>query len=134
MIISSLEKALQFLSRNMAGYDFNLGALSGRPLLSMQTVIGAVLIAVSFFTFWALPVSAGLFASGVGMVAGGVIQMLSPQAGGLQTSAAPENPPGHAFGSAKNTTASGNPVPLCYGKRRVGGVIISAAIYAEDKL
>ena len=99
----------------------------------LQTVIGAVLIAVSFFTFWAPPVSAGLFASGVGMVAGGVIQMLSPQASGLKTSAAPENTPGYAFGSAKNTTASGNPVPLCYGKRRVGGAIISAAVYAEDK-
>jgi predicted phage tail protein len=41
---------------------------------------------------------------------------------------------GYAFGSAKNTTASGNPVPLCYGKRRVGGAIISAAIYAEDQM
>lgn len=99
----------------------------------LQTVIGAVLIAASFFTFWAPPVSAGLFASGVGMVAGGVIQMLSPQAGGLKSSAAPENTPGYAFGSAKNTTASGNPVSLCYGRRRWGGAIISAAIYAEDQ-
>ena len=100
----------------------------------LQTIVGAVLIAASFFSFLAPPVAAGLFASGVGMVAGGVIQMLSPQAGGLKTSAAPENTPGYAFGSAKNTTASGNPVPLCYGKRRVGGAIISAAIYAEDQM
>ena len=100
----------------------------------MQTIVGAVLIVASFFSFWAPPVAAGLFASGVGMVAGGVIQMLSPQTGGLKTSAAPENTPGYAFGSAKNTTASGNPVPLCYGKRRVGGAIISAAIYAEDQM
>ncbi|QGF96668.1 tail assembly protein [Pseudomonas sp. CFSAN084952] len=100
----------------------------------LQTIVGAVLIVASFFSFWAPPVAAGLFASGVGMVAGGVIQMLSPQTGGLKTSAAPENTPGYAFGSAKNTTASGNPVPLCYGKRRVGGAIISAAIYAEDQM
>ncbi|USV99897.1 tail assembly protein [Pseudomonas pergaminensis] len=100
----------------------------------LQTVVGAILIAASFFTFWAPPVSAALFASGVGMVAGGVIQMLSPQAGGLKTSAAPENQPGYAFGSARNTTASGNPVPLCIGHRRWGGAIISAAIYAEDKV
>lgn len=100
----------------------------------LQTIVGAVLIAASFFSFWAPPVAAGLFASGVGMVAGGVIQMLSPQTGGLKTSAASENTPGYAFGSAKNTTASGNPVPLCYGKRRVGGAIISAAIYAEDQM
>ncbi|WP_330208968.1 tail assembly protein [Pseudomonas sp. Z13] len=97
----------------------------------LQTIIGAVLIVASFF---AGPAGPGLMAAGIGLVAGGVIQMLSPQAGGLKTSAAPENTPGYAFGSAKNTTASGNPVPLCYGKRRVGGAIISAAIYAEDQM
>ena len=99
----------------------------------LQTVVGALLIAASFFTFWAPPVSAALFASGVGMVAGGVIQMLSPQPAGIKTSAAPENQPGFGFGSARNTTASGNPVPLCYGYRRFGGAIISAGIYAEDQ-
>ena len=95
----------------------------------LQTIIGAVLIvAGSYFQQpWAVQL-------GVGLVAGGVIQMLSPQAGGLKTSAAPENTPGYAFGSAKNTTASGNPVSLCYGRRRWGGAIISAAIYAEDKV
>ncbi|AFJ55982.1 phage tail protein [Pseudomonas sp. ICMP 19500] len=95
----------------------------------IQTIIGAVLIAVSF-----IPGFQVLAAPGIALVAGGVIQMLSPQVGGLKTSAAPENTPGYAFGSAKNTTASGNPVPLCYGKRRVGGAIISAAIYAEDQM
>lgn len=97
----------------------------------LQTVIGAVLIVASFF---AGPAGPGLMATGIGLTAGGVIQMLSPQAGGLKTSAAPENTPGYAFGSAKNTTASGNPVPLCYGRRRWGGAIISAAIYAEDQM
>ncbi|MGY2215730.1 tail assembly protein [Pseudomonas sp. 21615526] len=95
----------------------------------LQTIIGAILIAVSF-----IPGFQVLMPIGISLVAGGVIQMLSPQAGGLKTSAAPENTPGYAFGSAKNTTASGNPVPLCYGKRRVGGAIISAAIYAEDQM
>lgn len=97
----------------------------------LQTIVGVVLLAISYV----FPVTAPYLApAGIGLVAGGVIQMLSPQAGGLKTSAAPENTPGYAFGSAKNTTASGNPVPLCYGKRRVGGAIISAAIYAEDQI
>lgn len=95
----------------------------------LQTIIGAVLIAVSF-----IPGFQVLAAPGIALVAGGVIQMLSPQAGGLKTSAAPENSPGYAFGSAKNTTASGNPVSLCAGRRRWGGAIISAAIYAEDQM
>lgn len=97
----------------------------------LQTVVGVVLLAISYV----FPVTAPYLApAGIGLVAGGVIQMLSPQAGGLKTSAAPENTPGYAFGSAKNTTASGNPVSLCYGRRRWGGAIISAAIYAEDQM
>ncbi len=95
----------------------------------LQTIIGAVLIAVSF-----IPGFQVLLAPGIALAAGGVIQMLSPQATGLKTSAAPENTPGYAFGSAKNTTASGNPVSLCAGRRRWGGAIISAAIYAEDQM
>ncbi|WP_252959041.1 tail assembly protein [Pseudomonas simiae] len=95
----------------------------------IQTIIGAVLIAVSF-----IPGFQVLAAPGIALAAGGVIQMLSPQATGLKTSAAPENTPGYAFGSAKNTTASGSPVPLCAGRRRWGGAIISAAIYAEDQM
>ena len=94
----------------------------------LQTIIGAVLIVMSPFT------SGATLAPGIALAAGGVIQMLSPQAQGLKSSAAPENTPGYAFGSAKNTTASGNPVSLCYGRRRWGGAIISAAIYAEDQM
>lgn len=99
----------------------------------LQTIVGAVLI-VAGVILSATPFGAPLIGAGIGLVAGGVIQLLSPQAGGLKTSAAPENTPGYAFGSAKNTTASGNPVPLCYGRRRWGGAIISAAIYAEDQM
>lgn len=94
----------------------------------LQTIIGVALIIASPFT------NGATLAPGIAMVAGGVIQMLSPQAQGLKTSAPPENHPGYAFGSAKNTTASGNPVPLCIGHRRWGGAIISAGIYAEDQV
>ena len=95
----------------------------------LQTIVGVVMIVASF-----IPGFQALAPVGIALVAGGVIQMLSPQAGGLKTSAAPENTPGYAFGSAKNTTASGNPVPLCIGNRRWGGAIISASIYAEDQM
>lgn len=101
----------------------------------LQTVVGAVLIIAGYaFSGVTGGASLALVAPGIALAAGGVIQMLSPQAGGLKTSAAPENTPGYAFGSAKNTTASGNPVPLCIGNRRWGGAIISASIYAEDQM
>ncbi|WP_397448118.1 tail assembly protein [Pseudomonas sp. NA-150] len=105
---------------------------------ALQTIIGAVLIVVGLVitggTFGAgAPFGSALIAMGASMALGGVIQMLSPQAKGLKTSAAPENTPGYAFGSAQNTTASGNPVALACGNRRWGGAIISASIYAEDQ-
>ncbi|MBH3408757.1 tail assembly protein [Pseudomonas glycinae] len=92
-----------------------------------QTVLGVVLIAMSSVT------NGATLAPGIALAAGGVIQMLSPQATGLKQSSSPENAPSYAFGSAKNTTASGNPVPICIGSRRWGGIIISASIHAEDK-
>ena len=92
----------------------------------LQIVLGVVLIAASYFGAPTAP-------AGIALLAGGVIQMLSPQASGLKQSASPENMPSYAFGSAKNTTASGNPVPICIGERRWGGAIISASVYAEDK-
>ena len=93
----------------------------------LQTVLGVILIAMSTIT------NGATLAPGIALTAGGVIQMLSPQAAGLKQSASPENMPSYAFGSAKNTTASGNPVPICIGERRWGGAIISASVYAEDK-
>lgn len=94
----------------------------------LQTVLGVILIAMSTIT------NGATLAPGIALTAGGVIQMLSPQAAGLKQSASPENMPSYAFGSAKNTTASGNPVPICVGNRRWGGAIISAGIYAEDRV
>ena len=98
----------------------------------LQTVIGITLIVAGAFLA-ATPFGTPLISAGIAMTAGGVIQMLSPQASGLSQSAAPENLPSYAFGSAKNTTASGNPVPICIGDRRWGGAIISASIEAQDK-
>lgn len=101
----------------------------------LQTIIGTVMIAAAYvlsFTPFAAA-SPFLYAAGASMAIGGVVQLLSPQAKGLKQSASPENAPSYAFGSAKNTTASGNPVPICIGERRWGGMIISASILAEDK-
>ncbi|WP_028693958.1 tail assembly protein [Pseudomonas cremoricolorata] len=102
---------------------------------TLQTVIGAVLVAAAFvlsFTPFA-GVSPFLYKAGAVMLLGGVVQMLSPQAKGLSMSGSPSNLPSYAFGSARNTTASGNPVPICIGQRRWGGAIISASIEAQDK-
>lgn len=75
----------------------------------LQTIIGVALAIAAPFT------GGVILAPGIALAAGGVLQMFSPQAHGLSQSAAPENRPSYAFGSANNTTASGNPVPICSG-------------------
>lgn len=103
----------------------------------LQTIVGAVLIVAGYVVTglsygWAAPVGGAMVSAGIGMVAGGVIQMLSPQAKGLKGQESAENMPSYAFGGPVNTTAAGNIVGILYGKRRIGGAIISAGIYAED--
>lgn len=100
-----------------------------------QTILGAVLVAAGFalsFTFLA-PASPFLYMTGASMMLGGVVQMLSPMDGGLSARESPDNKPSYAFGGPVNSIAQGNPVPILYGKRRIGGAIISAGIYAEDQ-
>jgi predicted phage tail protein len=71
-------------------------------------------------------------AMGISMSLGGIVQLLSPQTTGLAKTQSADNKPSYAF-SVTNTTSQGYPVPLLYGKRRIGGAIISAGIYVEDQ-
>lgn len=99
----------------------------------LQTIVGAAMIVTGVLITPYFPtIGATLVSAGIANVAGGVYQMISPQTNGLKTRDSPENQPSYAFGGAVNTTAAGNPVPLLYGKRRIGGAIISAGIHTED--
>ncbi|WP_419793076.1 tail assembly protein [Serratia fonticola] len=107
---------------------------------AFQTILGAVLVVVGVvvgvMTSWTGiggTIGYGMAMSGASMMLGGVVQMLSPQQGGLARRESPDNKPSYAFGGPVNTIAQGNPVPILYGKRRIGGAIISAGIFAEDQ-
>lgn len=106
-----------------------------------QTILGAALVvvgAVGAFTPIGQALGGGVWGSyamqaGGAMMLGGIAQMLSPMQGGLARRESPDNKPSYAFGGPVNTIAQGNPVPILYGKRRIGGAIISAGIFAEDQ-
>lgn len=102
-----------------------------------QTILGAVMVVAGIIVSggtagWAAPVGGAMISAGIGMMAGGIYQMLSPQPKGLQGRDDPDNKPSYAFGGSVNTLAMGNPVALLYGVREIGGAIISAGIVAED--
>jgi len=134
--------------RNIGAQDFKeLGgdsdiriapAMEGAKKAGMfQTILGAVMVVAGIVVSglsagWASPVGGAMISAGIGMAAGGIYQMLSPQPKGLQGRDDPDNKPSYAFGGAVNTLAMGNPVALLYGEREIGGAIISAGIVAED--
>ena len=112
-----------------------IGSKSGGLL---QVIFGAVLVAAAFISggtslaAWGA-LETGLAMTGASMILGGVIQMLSPQPNGIAMKDQGENKPSYAFGAPTNTVSQGYPVPIGYGKRRIGGAVISAGIYVEDQ-
>jgi predicted phage tail protein len=105
-------------------------------------IAAAIIIIVSIYyppAAAALGVTAGGTAAAVGtsiaisLALGGITQLLTPQASGLSSSTDADNKASYAFGGPVNTTAQGQPVPILYGEREVGGAIISASIVSEDQ-
>ncbi|HBX2469225.1 TPA: tail assembly protein [Klebsiella pneumoniae] len=114
-------------------------AIGSKKAGVLQTILGAVIIAAAVMLG---PAGAGALAAGTAwnvglaggaMMLGGVVQMLSPQPAGLARKESADNKASYAFGGVTNTASQGYPVPLLYGKRRIGGAIISAGIYVEDQ-
>lgn len=105
---------------------------------TFQVILGAVMIAAGLalgpigLGVIGTSVATGIVVGGVTSVAGGLFQMLSPQPTGLQKRQDADNKPSYAFGGAVNTTAMGNPIPVLYGERTIGGAILSAGIIAQD--
>lgn len=100
-----------------------------------QTILGAAMIVagvVASFIPGGQAVSPYLVAAGISTAAGGVMQMLSPQATGMKIREDDANAPSYAFGQPVNTTAQGNIVGVLYGEREIGGAIISAGIIANE--
>ena len=104
---------------------------------AVQAIIGAVLIVVGvLITIGTLgggaPLGAALIGAGIGMMVGGVAMMLMPKTETTQDENQDGNKANKWFGGAVTTVAQGNPVPVLYGQREVGGFIASAGQYPED--
>ena len=99
-----------------------------------QVVLGAVLIVAGFFTGGATWGPA-LMLAGAGMAVAGTVQMLSPtpKTGSLDRNGDGNNP-SYGFGGAVTTIAQGNPYPVLYGEREIGGAVESGGIRTADQL
>lgn len=114
---------------------------SGRGGL-FQIVLGVVLVASAVLSGGATLGATGMvfsgftgqmaFTLGVGMILGGVSQMLFKQPGGITGVDSVDNGASYNFNGPVNVTAQGNPVPVLYGEMIVGSVTVSGDMYSED--
>lgn len=110
----------------------------GKAMGWLQVVAGVALIATGVGAgfgaagFAAAAMNVGMIGAGAGLLLGGVasLMMPTPNLGEINEDG---NRPSNGFGGAVTTVAQGNPVPILYGERDVGGFIASVGIYAEDK-
>ncbi|QDJ92675.1 tail assembly protein [Acinetobacter haemolyticus] len=101
----------------------------------LQTILGVVLIAAGVFTGGtSSAIGMALIGGGAGMLMGGIAMMLMPKVGDTQDQNQDGNKANKGFGGAVTTVAQGNPVPVLYGQREVGGFIVSAGQYPEDQM
>jgi len=98
----------------------------------LQTILGAVMVVVGVVAMaYGQAWGANLVGAGIGMMVGGIAMMLMPKIDN-QDQNQDGNKANKGFGSAVTTVAQGNPVPVLYGQREVGGFIASAGQYPED--
>ena len=99
----------------------------------LQTILGAVLVVIGVVAmYFGQPWGANLIGMGIGMMVGGIAQMLMPKIDNTQDQNQDGNKSNFGFGGAVTTIAQGNPVPVLYGQREIGGFIASAGQYPED--
>lgn len=97
---------------------------------AFQIIVGAVMVAAAFFTggtslaAWGA-LQAGLAGAGAALLLGGVASMMMPSALSSMDQNQDGNKANAGFGGAVTTVQQGLPVPILYGKRSIGGFVMS---------
>ena len=157
LAVSTPAEAIRALSINLKGfkqylkqYNFHVFLdkmdIGGEELGSITTVniikivpvtLGSgglfkVIIGVAMMIY-APEMSSAWFSMGASMVLSGISEILFAPPRNKDTSTEkPGNTPSYVFNGPVNTTGSGNPVSLCYGKVRVGSQVISAGLTSRE--
>ncbi|MDR5776747.1 hypothetical protein QCE81_33475, partial [Caballeronia sp. LZ002] len=94
-----------------------------------QTIAGVALAAAGAASMWLIPgnkFGIDMMLMGGSLALGGIAQMLSPQ------TPTPPTANQHGMPGIQNVVAQGGPVPLLYGRMRVGSTVISASMLAVE--
>ncbi len=101
-----------------------------------QVVLGVALVVGGMFSGGTTTgMGLALLSAGAAVGLGGVVQMLSPTTSASVSSNNEDgNNPSYGFGGAVTTVAQGNPYPVLYGEREIGGAVESGGIYTQDSI
>ena len=146
VIVNNKPRTLEELHFPTGHFDIKIvPVISGQGRGLGSILLGAALIGLTFatggasLTFAKVPLanagsltgiafSGGLskaaFGIGAALILGGVSQMLTP----VPEAPSEDKPNSFQFNSPINTSVAGLPVPILYGERMVGSVVISAGI------
>ena len=110
---------------------------SGKNGGVLQVILGIVLVVVAWYTpvGWTVlgtSISSGsVMMLGASMILGGVMQMINkpPE---FDMKERPESKASYSYDGVVNTSHQANPVPVCYGRVRVGSQVVSASITTEE--
>lgn len=128
------EKQLNFpVSKEISFIPVIRGASSG----TAKIIVGAVLVVAGILlTVYSAGTGAAIggymISAGIGLMLGGVIQLLTPVPKAEDPAESASNKPSYVFNGPVNTTAQGQPVPIGYGRLIVGGAVISAGVVIDD--
>jgi predicted phage tail protein len=115
------------------------------PVVSGAGAVGRILAGIAIIAFAIVTAGAGLIAglglgfgastaigiglTGLGLVIGGVAQLLTPTPRVAQGADTQDDPrKSYSFSGVQNVSRAGVPVPIVYGETVVGSVVISAGI------
>ncbi|WP_122602955.1 tail assembly protein [Pseudomonas viridiflava] len=134
--------------RNAGAHEFDLQGSDNSeirivPLIQgskqaglFQVVLGVALVVGGIFSGGTTTgMGLALLSAGAAVGLGGVVQMLSPTTSASVSSNNEDgNNPSYGFGGAVTTVAQGNPYPVLYGEREIGGAVESGGIYTQDQI
>ena len=121
-----LEQGLNQLLKDNSTVHFTPVLKGSKKAGLFQTIVGAVMVVVGavFQQYY-------LVGAGIAMVAGGVAQMLTKMPS-MSTGKDAERKQSTSFSNLSNMAAQGRPMPLAYGRIRVGSLIISQGVETMD--
>ena len=109
---------------------------SGKNGGVLQVILGIILVVVAWYnpagwTMLGASISSGsVMMLGASMILGGVMQMINKPPG-FDMKERPEAKASYSYDGVVNTSHQANPVPVCYGRVRVGSQVVSASITTE---